>query len=148
MSTVHRLIYVSAARQEMTPQQLDSILNAARRNNEPAGVTGLLLFHDGSFFQALEGSSQAVDQIFARIESDPRHSQLIVLQSSAAEARAFPSWSMGFMNAHTLRPEQKTYLVDLCAFVGGIKQPALSSSPSTAIHINAFLNSFREFAEI
>ena len=148
MSNTHRLIYVSAAREEMTSEQLDSILAVARRNNEPAGVTGLLLFHDGSFFQVLEGPKEAVMRIFSAIEKDPRHSRVILLQTQAAASRAFPSWSMGYVKAHALRPDQKAHLVDLNRWVGREEPASLSSDPAVSIQINAFLGSFREFAEI
>ncbi|MBK8838303.1 MAG: BLUF domain-containing protein [Hyphomonadaceae bacterium] len=148
MSDIHRLIYVSAAREEMTPAQLDSVLAVARKNNEPIGVTGLLLFHDGSFFQVLEGPKNAVMRIFSAIERDPRHSRVIVLQTKSTDTRAFPNWSMGYVNAHALRPDQKAHLVDLSHLVGRDEQATLSSSPAVSVHINAFLGSFREFADI
>lgn len=147
MTSLHRLIYVSAASGNMTLERLDAILKSARTNNETAGVTGLLLFHEGSFFQTLEGPKPAVERIFARIQADPRHAHVIVLQNTLVDGRAFPNWSMGFMNSHQLRPEQKSCLVDLRAFIGGLTQP-LSSSPSASLHITAFLSSFREFAEV
>jgi hypothetical protein len=147
MSDIHRLIYVSAARAEMTTSQLDSILDAARRNNEPAGVTGLLLSHDGSFFQVLEGPRNALTKLFSAIEKDPRHSKVIVLQSVSTDRRAFPNWSMGFLNAHALRPDQKEHLVDLSDMVGREEPALLSSSPTVSVQISAFLGSFREFAE-
>lgn len=145
---LHRLIYVSAARAEITRTELDSVLAAARRNNEPVGVTGLLLFHDGAFFQTLEGPKDAVVRIFSAIEKDPRHSRVIILQTKTSDVRAFPNWSMGFMDSHALRPGQKTHLVDLRQLVGRDQPASLSSSPAVAVHINAFLSSFREFAEI
>lgn len=146
MSNIHRLIYVSAARQEMTPEQLDSILAVARRNNELAGVTGLLLFHDGSFFQVLEGASDAVNRIFSIIEKDHRHAGVIVLQAKASDRRAFPNWSMGYVKAHELNPDQKAHLIDLGQLVGREEPASLSSSAAVSVQINAFLGSFREFA--
>jgi hypothetical protein len=132
----------------MDQPQLDSILAAARRTNEAANVTGLLLYHDGSFFQTLEGPKESVIRIFSAIERDHRHSRVIVLQTKTTDARAFPNWSMGFMNAHTLRPDQAEYLVDLRRLVGQQQgTTALSASPAVSVHINAFLGSFREFAE-
>lgn len=148
MSDLHRLIYVSAARGEVTPEQLDSILAVARKNNERAGVTGLLLFHDGSFFQVLEGPKDAVVRIFSAIESDPRHSRIIILQASDTDIRAFPRWAMGYVKAHTLRPDQQEHLVDLSHLVGREELASLSTSRSVSIQVNAFLGSFREFAEI
>lgn len=149
MSTdLYRLIYVSASREEMTQNQLDGLLAVARRNNEAASVTGLLLYHDGSFFQTLEGPKDAVTRIFSTIERDHRHSRVIVLQTKSADTRAFPNWSMGFMNAHALRPDQKAHLVDLRHLVGHTPSASLSGSPAVSVQINAFLGSFREFAEL
>jgi hypothetical protein len=148
MSELHRLIYVSAARDEVTPEGLDSILAAARRNNQPLAVTGLLLFHDGSFFQILEGPKDAVLSIFSMIEKDHRHSRVTVLQSQGANHRAFPSWSMGYMGSHVLRPDQRAQLVDLRHIIGREEQAFRSVSPAVSVHINAFLGSFREFSLI
>jgi len=147
MTTIlHRLIYVSAARVEMSPEELDNVLAVARRNNTAADVTGLLLYHDGSFFQVLEGPKDAVTRIFSTIERDHRHARVIVLQTKTAETRAFPNWSMGYMNAHALRPEQKAHLVDLRQMMGQEASASLSSSPAVSVQISSFLGSFREFA--
>lgn len=147
MSSVHQLIYVSAARAQFAANGLDSILTSARQNNQLLGVTGLLLFHDGSFFQVLEGAQQAVAYIFMKIQKDPRHTGVIVMQSSDVVARAFPNWSMGYMNAHALRPEEKTALIDLRSLsLAGTN--SLSASPAIRTHVDTFLASFREFAEI
>jgi hypothetical protein len=54
---------------------------------------------------------------------------------------------MGYLKAHALRPDQKAHLVDLSDLVGRGELAALSSSPTISTHINAFLGSFREFAE-
>ncbi|RYG38651.1 MAG: BLUF domain-containing protein [Burkholderiales bacterium] len=148
MSDIHRLIYVSAAREEMTQEKLDSLLSIARLNNSRCNITGLLLFHDGSFFQVLEGEKAAVLKVFATIERDARHSRVLVMQTKSVPDRAFADWSMGFMRAHDLRPDQKDGLLDLSKLVAREQRTNLSSSPSVSVHIDAFLNSFREFAEI
>lgn len=143
---LHRLIYVSAARDEMSAVDLDRLLGTARHNNEAANVTGLLLYHDGSFFQVLEGPKDGVMRIFSKIERDPRHARVIVLQTKAAETRAFPNWSMGYMNAHALHPDQKANLVDLRQMTGWERPAELTTSAIVSTQINAFLGSFREFA--
>lgn len=148
MTDIHRLIYVSASREEMTQDKLDAVLAVARANNSAAGVTGLLLFHDGSFFQVLEGAKADVLRIFSKIERDHRHSRVIVLQTKSAPERAFPTWSMGYMRAHDLRPAQKECLVDLRSMMGTGHGAQLTEAGTVAVHIDAFLSSFREFAEI
>lgn len=148
MTEIHRLIYVSASREEMTQDKLDGLLAVARTNNSAAGVTGLLLFHDGSFFQVLEGAKDEVLRIFSRIERDYRHSRVIILQTKSAPERAFPTWSMGYMRAHDLRPEQKECLVDLRSMTGTGHGAQLTAAGTVAVHIDAFLTSFREFADL
>ena len=65
--------------------------------NKAVGVTGMLVFHDGAFLQAIEGEKRAVNEIFARIQNDPRHGDLVVLhRGPGPEQRVFGEWSMGF----------------------------------------------------
>jgi hypothetical protein len=96
MELVH-CIYVSAASQSMGEDELASLLSHARENNGRLGLTGMLLFSEGSFFQVLEGEVETVERLYVRIAADPRHRQVTkVLQEPIAE-RAFASWTMGFL---------------------------------------------------
>lgn len=147
MTDIHRLIYVSASREEITQDKLDALLEVARANNSIAHVTGLLLFHDGSFFQVLEGAKDDVLRIFSKIERDSRHSRMIVLQTKSAPERAFPAWSMGYMRPRDLQPAQQESLVDLRSMAGTGHGALLTSTGAVAVHIDAFLSSFREFAQ-
>lgn len=108
MINIHRLIYVSASRGEMTQNQLDGLPQVARSNNSSTGIAGLLLFHDGSFFQVLEGPQDDVLRIFGKNERDYTHSRVIVLQTKTAPERAFPTWSTGYMApTNSIRPRRK-----------------------------------------
>ncbi|MEM7412304.1 MAG: BLUF domain-containing protein [Myxococcota bacterium] len=100
---VFTLVYASAATREMTPEDLAEILAAARKNNRPAGVTGMLLYHEGSFLQALEGDRAVVEALYERIEEDPRHSDAMILFRGDVEERVFERWSMGFYRAADAR---------------------------------------------
>lgn len=101
MTALYRLVYTSRslvggdeAAQERTVAR---IVDASRRNNARAGVTGALLFSTGSFAQVLEGPRAAVEATFERIQRDPRHSDVGVLQCEPVAARGFPNWSMAFV---------------------------------------------------
>ena len=76
--------------------ELRKILNKSCENNARLGVTGLLLYKDGSFMQMLEGERETVEQLYAKIRRDPRHSGIIVLFRGETPEREFPDWSMGF----------------------------------------------------
>jgi len=94
---MHQIVYTSGAKQEFSAADLKKLLVAARMRNKAVGVTGMLVFHDGAFLQALEGEKRAVNEIFARIQNDPRHGDLVVLhRGPGPEQRVFGEWSMGF----------------------------------------------------
>ena len=97
---IHKLVYYSRNRivapPEQTAAEIDTILASARANNSREGITGALLFNSELLAQALEGPLPAISKIFEKIQRDPRHSDVVVLQSSAAQIRDFPHWSMAF----------------------------------------------------
>lgn len=78
---------------------VEEILATARRNNAALGVTGALLLSGPYFAQVLEGPRSSVEEIFERIQCDPRHENITVLQVMQPESRAFGAWTMGFAEA-------------------------------------------------
>jgi Sensors of blue-light using FAD len=95
------LIYTSRARQPFSEADLKKLLLRARSNNVGIDVTGMLVYHDGAFLQALEGDEPRVRDLFKRIEKDARHAGVAILknQGSPGEPRIFGEWSMGFASA-------------------------------------------------
>ena len=93
-----RLVYCSRntipADQDDQATGIAHILTASRTNNARDGVTGALLYSDGCFAQVLEGDLGAVQRTFERIQRDPRHGHVIVLEARRAEARIFGLWDM------------------------------------------------------
>lgn len=144
--SLRRLIYISSATGEFGQAQLDGILSRSRSNNTARGLTGVLLFHDGCFFQVLEGEAASVEQTFDAISQDNRHGGVIVLESREVHERGFPQWSMGYVRSHQLHPDQRQWLVDLAARVCAENPEPLSDVSGINVHIDAFLSSFREFA--
>ncbi len=91
-----QLVYVSSAIVPFTSDELLDLLVKSRDNNARSGLTGMLLYKDGNFMQALEGEEQAVRAVHAKIERDRRHKGLITLLQEPISERRFPEWSMGF----------------------------------------------------
>ena len=77
--------------------QVDAILEASRRNNEAAGITGALMFNAGVFAQVLEGPLEAVEATFERIQQDDRHGDVSLLALEPIARRYFDNWAMGFV---------------------------------------------------
>ena len=63
------------------------------------GVTGALLYSDGWFAQVLEGELDAVQRTFERIQRDPRHGDVVVLEAKRVETRMFGLWDMALAEA-------------------------------------------------
>ena len=91
-----QLVYISTAREPITPAMCDSILAASRRNNRAAGISGLLVAGRTRFLQALEGPTDAVRHTYARIIADQRHFACVLLGERYADVAQFGAWAMGY----------------------------------------------------
>lgn len=92
------LVYISRAVRPMGDGDLVALLRQCRSNNAACGISGLLLYRDGRFMQALEGPRARVLDLYARIMRDPRHAEVTTLIKFRTEDRAFDGWTMGFAN--------------------------------------------------
>lgn len=96
MSSLIHLIYSSAATRPFPDDELVELLAQSRAKNAQLGITGMLLYDSGSFFQVLEGPSEAVDQLYKTIAQDERHSKAVVIIREPISKRSFGEWTMGY----------------------------------------------------
>jgi hypothetical protein len=87
--------YASAASAPFTGDALGDLLIKARSNNARHGITGILLYHQDSFFQVLEGPLAEVGKIYQGISEDPRHVKIVKLIQEPIGERSFADWTMG-----------------------------------------------------
>jgi hypothetical protein len=121
---MHRMLYISTARNPMTPGELDTLLKVSRRNNAVVAVTGLLVVGGRRFLQALEGPEAAVRATYERIGRDPRHYAVVKLADGPIAERAFAGWSMGCQPGATLTGASGV-ADDVAALVAPIADPVL-----------------------
>ena len=99
-SNLYRLVYCSRNHIDKSGPDLaleiQNILEKSRRNNARQDVTGALFYNEGNFAQVLEGPMAAVAQTFERVQCDPRHSEVTVIESGIISRRDFPDWAMAF----------------------------------------------------
>ena len=96
MDLVHCIYCSAATNAALTPAELDAILEVSRTNNAKAGITGMLLYQDGSFFQILEGDRAVVAALYDKIGCDKRHARVTKIVLESIEQRAFGEWTMGY----------------------------------------------------
>jgi adenylate cyclase len=93
--SMKRIMYISTATLRLSGDEIDEIGRISSRNNLKVGITGILFSAHEFFFQILEGEEDEVDRILARIRSDPRHRDVLILKSEHDIAeRLFFMWSM------------------------------------------------------
>jgi hypothetical protein len=111
---LEHLIYASVAAQNFEASQLSELLQKARAANERRGLTGMLLHvdSDGSFFQAIEGETEAIDQLLERLILDKRHSHLTTIIREPIAKRSFEEWTMGFSSVSPEKLRQVAGLND------------------------------------
>lgn len=91
-----QISYVSQASAPMSADQLLALLMQCRTNNVARGLTGMLLYGNGTFLQVLEGDDAVVDGLVDIIAADPRHVGMQRLARKTIERRQYADWTMGF----------------------------------------------------
>jgi Sensors of blue-light using FAD len=99
-----RLMYASRAVDAVDQDALVAILRKSKTNNPSCGVTGVLCYSGGIFLQVLEGGRSAVNRLYSRIVTDPRHSQVELLSYEEIGERRFAGWAMGQVDMSRLNP--------------------------------------------
>ena len=78
--------------------EVQRILVDSRRNNIRHGISGVLHFADGRFFQYLEGPADRVDALYARICRDDRHTEVRRLTRRPLPRRRFDGLAMKYVS--------------------------------------------------
>ncbi|MDY7545927.1 BLUF domain-containing protein [Glaciimonas sp. CA11.2] len=129
-----RLIYASTASELVNHEMIEKILEVSRKNNPANGVTGVLCYGDNIFVQALEGGREQINNLYARLQQDPRHTKLILLDYSEIEARQYSGWTMSkirldrinlsLLLKYSATPTLNPYVVSGCTTVALLEELA------------------------
>ncbi len=95
----YQIIYSSEASTPMQTDDLEELLDDARRRNAAQGITGALVYAEGIFLQILEGDKVRVQELMASIRRDVRHESVIVLREGEIPAAIFGHWKMAYVGA-------------------------------------------------
>lgn len=101
---LYNVVYCSRATAGVDDAEVQRIIATARRCNAQHGITGMLVFGSGIFFQWLEGPRDNVTALMALLRKDRRHENVVEL--SAEEdigERLFPTWDMELVSSEHIR---------------------------------------------
>ena len=99
-----RLLYASRPVAPLTTAVVDSILAQSRAHNPRLGITGGLCYSQDLFLQVLEGSRDAVCELYNTIVRDERHDHVRILSYEEIAERRFGNWTMGHVDVTTVNP--------------------------------------------
>ena len=104
-TTLCTFVYCSRAAEGVDDAEVDRIVDSAQRSNLARGITGVLIFGNGVFFQMIEGSAAQIKKLAATLHCDPRHYDVVSLDwSEERRERLYPNWEMERVKADDIRP--------------------------------------------
>ena len=102
--TLCTFVYCSRAAEGVDDIEVGRIVEAAQRRNLAQGITGVLVFGNGVFFQLIEGPAAHIQKLIAKLHYDPRHYDVVSLDwSEERRARLYPNWEMERVKADEIR---------------------------------------------
>ena len=99
MALAHCIYCSVASNPNFSPSDLQSLLEVSRAKNTRLGISGMLLYQDGTFFQVIEGELDIVENLFNTIDGDTRHQKVTKIILEQIPRREFGDWTMGYANA-------------------------------------------------
>ena len=102
--TLYTFVYCSRAAEGVDDVEVRRIVEFAQRRNLARGITGVLVFGSGVFFQWIEGPAAQMQNLIASLHGDPRHYDVVSLdQSEEQRERLYPNWEMERVEADDIR---------------------------------------------
>jgi hypothetical protein len=104
LSLLHNLVYCSRATAWVDDAAVARIVAAAQCHNAVHGITGMLVYGGGIFFQWLEGPRRPIEGLMALLRSDSRHEGIVTLsETEEVRERLFPDWAMERVGPEDIR---------------------------------------------
>ena len=104
LPAIYSYSYCSRAAPGVGTAEVERIIATARFHNPRLGITGMLVFGAGVFFQWIEGPRNSITGLVQRLAADPRHDTIIALdESEEVRERLFPDWDMELVSATDIR---------------------------------------------
>ncbi len=85
----YAICYVSTASKDLEEKEIKEILDYSAEYNNQHDIRGVLLYAEGNFFEILEGDKELVEGVFADIQKDPRHKNIIQVVGKDVNHGAF-----------------------------------------------------------
>jgi len=97
MNSNHTICYFSKASGDLTDSEVQKILTHTDKQNNKLGISGILLYSLGNFFQVLEGDKSCIINLYEnKIKEDHRHNNLFEVFNKEINHNIFESYNSKF----------------------------------------------------
>ena len=131
----YAICYVSTAAKELNKIEINQILELTEKKNNENGLSGILLYSDGNFFQVIEGEKDQVEEIFTVIKQDSRHFNIFTIFEKEITATNFEDYKVDFLTI-SMRKDQK----ELQSYIKQINKLNKKIQPSVRYIIRQFID--------
>lgn len=96
----YAIAYVSTASKDLKESEIKTILENSVAWNNRQGLTGILLYSEGNFFQIMEGEEGVIKDLFESIKQDPRHHNVLQIFGKEIHREAYDGYKADFISAN------------------------------------------------
>ncbi len=102
MKLLYNICYVSKASEQLTNDDVKDIFKVTEQANNASGISGILLYSIGNFFQVLEGEKKLLENLYEnKIKKDTRHSNIYEVFRKEMETPIFSNYFSQFQTITT-----------------------------------------------
>lgn len=131
----HTISYVSTSNKVLTESGINQLFDFVKLSNNRLGITGILMYSDGNFFQILEGEQVLIQDLFKKIQLDSRHYNIIKMFDHEILEPTFSNYNANFTTIY-----RKSEKLELQQFLEKEK----SNHPETYNSISYLTNKFMQ----
>ena len=102
MKRLYTICYVSKASEDITNVDVEDIFRVTKQANNASGISGILLYSFGNFFQVLEGDKKDLQRLYEnQIKKDTRHSNIYEVFQREMKTPIFSNYFTQFQTVTT-----------------------------------------------
>ncbi len=94
---IYRLIYCSTATSRANTEDMHKLIELSKQSNSQHDITGLFAYNSRFFLQSIEGARELVNELYARIQHDPRNQHVVLVKYAQVSERLWSGWSAKFL---------------------------------------------------
>lgn len=104
LEPLETFVYCSRAAENVDLEEVRRIIEFSQARNVARGITGVLVFGSGVFFQWVEGPPGEVQRLINNLHVDTRHHDIVTLERDVEKReRLYPHWEMEHVEADDIR---------------------------------------------